>query len=316
VGDYLPEEPALLAHLYAVEGYAEVMLAELFCSGVPLSTIDYRGDYTLRPGSSTEQVFTHAAALFDTAIMLAGTTDSASILNLSRVGRARALLGLGDYSGAAAAAAEVPDAFRYTLQYAPSATALSSEGIGFFDGINNTLWAYTTVSNREGTNGLDWRTSGDPRTTVTARTVGTFAFYHPDKYRVDGNDTIVLASGVEARLIAAEAALKAGTPSWLTILNQLRQTAITPALPDTTDPGSDTARVSLLFRERAFWLFLTGHRQGDLRRLVRQYERPVAEVYPVGTGTYGGSYANYIDMPIPREERDLNSLSTGCLSRD
>ena len=51
------------AHLLALEGYTEVLLAELYCSGIPLSTVDYRGDYTLRPGSSTEQVFAHAAAL-------------------------------------------------------------------------------------------------------------------------------------------------------------------------------------------------------------------------------------------------------------
>jgi len=40
-----------------------------------------------------------------------------------------------------------------------------------------------------------------------------------------------------------------------------------------TDPGTAEARVDLLFRERAFWFFLTGHRQGDLRRLIRQYGR-------------------------------------------
>jgi hypothetical protein len=82
------------------------------------------------------------------------------------------------------------------------------------------------------------------------------------------------------------------------------------------EPGSDTARVSLLFRERAFWLFLTGHRQGDLRRLVRQYHRPQAAVYPVGTGTYGGTSRQAVDMPIPWKERERNPLFTGCLSRD
>lgn len=40
----------LRGHLYALMGYSEVMLAELFCSGIPLSTLDYDGDYTLAPG--------------------------------------------------------------------------------------------------------------------------------------------------------------------------------------------------------------------------------------------------------------------------
>ena len=29
----------------------------------------------------------------------------------------------------------------------------------------------------------------------------------------------------------------------------------------------------MLFRERAFWMYLTGHRLGDMRRLIRQYGR-------------------------------------------
>jgi len=35
------------------------------------------------------------------------------------------------------------------------------------------------------------------------------------------------------------------------------------------DPGTQVGREDLLFRERAFWLFATGHRLGDLRRLAR-----------------------------------------------
>src|SRR5581483_874628 len=105
-----------------------------------------------------------------------------------------------------------------------------------------------------------------------------------------------MASGVEARLIEAEAALAAGDASWLTILNRLRTDGTfttaphpgDPTVTDTTwgpgvgavlfpnglpglrpltDPGTPAARVDLLFAERAAWLFLTGHRLGDMRRL-------------------------------------------------
>ena len=79
----------------------------------------------------------------------------------------------------------------------------------------------------------------------------------------------ILTTGAEARLIEAEAALASGdVATWLGKLNTLRATAITPAMSPLTDPGSTDARVDLLFRERAFWLFLTGHRFGDLRRLM------------------------------------------------
>ena len=39
------------------------------------------------------------------------------------------------------------------------------------------------------------------------------------------------------------------------------------------DPGTPAAREDLMFRERAFWLFGTGHRLGDMRRMIRQYGR-------------------------------------------
>ena len=127
----------------------------------------------------------------------------------------------------------------------------------------------------------------------------------------------MLASGVEARLIEAEAALQAGdTARWRATLNHLRQTAFASPLDTVPDPGSDSARVSLTFRERAFWLFLTGHRQGDLRRLIRQYGRAPDEVYP--RGSYpgaGGQYGTDVTLPIPAQERVSNPLFTGCLSR-
>ncbi|HEX6133041.1 MAG TPA: hypothetical protein VFZ24_03595, partial [Longimicrobiales bacterium] len=68
------------------------------------------------------------------------------------------------------------------------------------------------------------------------------------------------------------------------------------------DPGSPAARVDLLFQERAFWLFLTGHRLGDLRRLVRQYGRATDEVFPTGAWHKGGVYGSDVAFPIPFNE--------------
>ena len=81
-----------------------------------------------------------------------------------------------------------------------------------------------------------------------------------------------LASGVEAQLITAEVALHAGDANWLAMLNTLRRT-VPGGLPPLSDPTDPKARVALLFTERAEWLYLTGARQGDLRRLLRNYHR-------------------------------------------
>jgi len=141
-----------------------------------------------------------------------------------------------------------------------------------------------------------------------------FVVYYPDKYyQPTAIQPLVFASGTEARLIRAESELAQGGTAWLTTLNALREPI---GLPDLDDPGIDSARVSMLFKERAYWLFLTGHREGDLRRLVRQYQRLAVRVFP--TGLYNGTaraYGSDVNAPVPAGER-RNPLYTGCKNRD
>jgi hypothetical protein len=130
--------------------------------------------------------------------------------------------------------------------------------------------------------------------------------------------------------------------TWLTTLNALRTDGSFTTAPssdpdsvgviDTTwnagtggvgglsplrDPGSDSARVTMLFSERAYWLYLTGHRQGDLRRLIRQYHRDQSAVYPTGDyfGLGAGTYGTDVTAPIPTSENP-NPLFHGCRDRD
>ncbi|MBX6331828.1 MAG: hypothetical protein IRY91_08275 [Gemmatimonadaceae bacterium] len=328
---------ALAGHSDAIEGYADVLLADLYCSGIPLSTLDYDGDYTLASGSTTADVYERAVALFDSALTLAA--DSARVMNLARVGKGRALLALGRYADAALAVADVPDDFAYQVLFTTGDTIASFANQSAADA-GMGPWRYTTTD-REGINGLDYRSSRDPRVAAVAIGANRYGqtIYHPTKYNATGTTPIVLASGIEARLIEAEAALVAGSASWLTTLNALRTDGTfdtqpsdtNPAVTDTlwhagaggvaglaplADPGTPDARVDLLFRERAFWLYLTGQRQGDLRRLIRQYGRTPAQVYP--TGPYPGAsglYSGDVTIPVPAAERAFNSKYTGCINR-
>jgi hypothetical protein len=71
-------------------------------------------------------------------------------------------------------------------------------------------------------------------------------------------------------------------------------------------------RVAVMFRERAFWLFGTGHRHGDLRRLVRQYGLPVNSVFP--TGPYQGgpaAYGSAVVYPVAGDQYNPNYH--GCI---
>jgi hypothetical protein len=329
---YDPDSSVLIGHLDAVEGYTEVFLADLFCSGIPLSTLDYNGDFTYRPGSTTDQVYTSAVTLFDSALVLAASNDS--IANFARVGKGRALLALGNYVAAAQAVAPVPDKFRYALAFsAATASGSNTANRNFvfsdFGGQGATSPIELTLVDSEGGNGLPFLSSGDPRSRWIARGVTSQGqpLSAPVKYGLNGDSSIVVASAIEARLIQAEAALAVGDSSWLRILNALRtdgtQTGTqwnrgsggVSGLAPLADPGTAVRRVNLLFHERGFWLYLTGQRQGDLRRLIRQYGRDPESVYPVGPYGTQGAYGTDVTAPIPTAERTSNPLFTGCFSR-
>ena len=111
----LSSQRIMRAELYALTGYSEIMLADLFCSGVPLSTLDFQRDFTYHAGSKTSDVFLSAKAKFDTALALSDT--STQIANLARVGLGRAYLDLGIYDSAAAAVQSVPDGFTYNISH-------------------------------------------------------------------------------------------------------------------------------------------------------------------------------------------------------
>lgn len=323
-------QQVMRGELFALQGYAELLMAELYCSGVPLSTLDFQHDFTYQASSTAAQVYADARTKLDSALALAVGSDS--VLNLARVLKGRAQLELGNYAAAADDVALVPTTFQYRLTI--DVERLGSQNFNN-DGTGKSLGT-VTIADREGENGLPFLSSGDPRVPLTvmctppdpncpADTLTMPAKYFPsgpDGGSVPVYTPFVVASGIEARLIEAEAALHAASPDWRTILNTLRTTATAPGqtvpMSDTiSDPGSDSARVSVLFQERAYWLFLTGHRQGDLRRLIRQYGRLEDQVYPTGTFTVPdvGLYGQNVNVPIPQTEY-INPKYHGCLDRN
>jgi starch-binding outer membrane protein, SusD/RagB family len=89
------------------------------------------------------------------------------------------------------------------------------------------------------------------------------------------------------------------------------------AAADTVSAGG---AVNLLFNERARWLWLTAHRLGDLRRLVRPvasggYGRADAAVWPTGAYFKGGTYGTDENFPLPVTEQN-NPNFRGCLDRN
>jgi hypothetical protein len=279
------------ATLLALEAYTYVALAEGYCGSVPISNVE-SGEFKNGTPLTTTQLLDSAVVRFDRSL-------AASPNDLARVGKGRALLDQGKVAEAAAAVNGVQTGSAFLMEYSENT-------------FQNSVWNLNssngrfTVSDSEG-GGLNFRTAGDPRVPVF-RQPGRVGFdkatplYEQAKY--DSRDAdIPLAGGVEARLIEAEAALQAhNNGSFISILNNLR--AGVAGLAPLGDPGNDAARQDLLFRERAFWMYATGHRLGDFRRLVTQYGRQVDDVYPSGAypGLAGNSYGDKVVFPVPFDE--------------
>jgi starch-binding outer membrane protein, SusD/RagB family len=66
------------------------------------------------------------------------------------------------------------------------------------------------------------------------------------------------------------------------------------------------------------WLYLTGHRLGDMRRLARPtaeggYGRAVNDVFPVGDHPATGVYGNHVAFSVPfDEENNPNYQGSMC----
>jgi hypothetical protein len=311
--------------MLALSGFTYVYFAENYCSAVPFSQRLPDGSIQNGMPLSTKAILARALSRFDSALVATATQSSSSdslarlrVRNLAAIGRARALLDSGDFAGAASAIAAVPTSFVYSTFHS-TATDRQKNGVFVFNNQAPLGTARFSVADVEGTNGLNFRSAGDPRVVAPQNGKGfdnASPLFVLTKY-TSPTSAVHVADGVEARLIAAEAQLQAGNgPGMVTILNALRADATNNGgftLAALTDPGTQVGREDLLFRERAFWLYATGHRLGDLRRLAgAPYNRAVSTLYPTGAYTHTNTvYGNNTELPVTFDERN-NPNFTGC----
>jgi starch-binding outer membrane protein, SusD/RagB family len=88
------------------------------------------------------------------------------------------------------------------------------------------------------------------------------------------------------------------------------------SLPALTLQVGTAAQVDQLFKERAYWLYLTSHRLGDLRRLIRQYGRTATSVFPSGPYFKGGQYGTDVNSPVPQQEQNNPKYVAGSCKQD
>lgn len=339
---YRPTLTSQIAQMYLLKGYAELYMAEGYCNGVTFG--DASGD-TLVFGAqlTTQDALKTAQATLDTALAIAASAPATDTLAVrvrpaAQIGRGRVLLGRALYDSAAAAVAGVASTFAgFNLTYSQTS---GDNGVWSMnnnqrryavgDSVDYELQGGRVTPVGETRNAIPFINARDPRVQVTLSTSPAFVTTYPSMLQQvfpTRETTIPIANGIDARLIEAEAALASGTSAaYVPILNTLRSTFGPTTVPTgytnvrtvaLTDPGTATGRVNQFFREKAFWQFSRGYRLGDLRRLVRQYGRDQATVYPSGRYYYnGGNYGTDVVLPLPQAEQNANKEFKGCLNFD
>lgn len=294
-----------LAKALAYAGYSHVFLAEFVCTapinGGPLVTDDSLEHLALAR---------FAEAIADATPADTGATKAAadSVLNLARVGAARASLNLGDKAGAISYASAVPANFLLNIDYLTTPTSL-----------NNTLWVRVNGQNKQlGVHPL-MQNLNDPRVRyVTKAVLGhnqltflnipysprTFSsFTYTDSTAIQANSSIELASGLEARYLVAEAS--GPNAATLALVNERRAYG-----KESTVSLSGDALMAELREQKRRDFFLGARRLGDLRRYKAQN---VGDFFPTGPHptTQWGLYGSATCYIITQDEVNSNPNVAG-----
>jgi hypothetical protein len=329
---FKPTPVSNIGQMFFVKGFAELQAAQDLCNGLVFSDGSADGGEVLGEPMTVIQAAELAAATFDSALTHATATDAATvrIRTAATIGKARALVYQSRTNLAAAAAlvATVPTSYRFLV------TFLQTSGDNEIWALNNSARRYTVGDSVDATgvlrNHIPFVSAADPRVptsqndgngTRQTRSFDTATPFFSQQIWPTRESDVAVVSGVEARLIEAEAQLETNPGGWLTIMNALRAptgagSGGVAGLAPLVDPGTPEARLALHFREKAFWTFGRGQRLGDLRRLVRQYQRPADQVFPASGDRFhkGGNYGADVTLPVTQAEEN-NPNFRGCTNR-
>lgn len=292
------EQDVRLATTLAYAGYTYLLLGEYFCEA-PINGGAAQ--------SSTELLKT-AVSRFEEAIRVgqaasaagAKATETDRIINLARVGAARASLQLNDKAKAIQFASRVPASFVFRVAHSDNSAREYNPFHGASTGSNQNL-------------GVDpaFRNLDDPRVRHTAkgilghnRSTVLFRPYQPPSFQgwtpadtatFERTTDVRFASGLEARYIIAEA--EGPTPATLALVNERRKVGGQEAFEGTGD-----ALMAELRDQRRRDFFLDGHRLGDLRRYKAT---GVGDFFPKGAhpNPLFGDYEDATCFVIPLAEK-------------
>jgi len=303
------------ARLYA--GFTRIWLAELYCWSI-LTGVSEEAAPLLPDARMLE-----AIGILEVAATEAAAIGNSTLRFAALMGQARGYLWLREYQTAAQLAAQVPRNFVFWGEYS------NNDPVQF-----NEVYAFTWGDTQE----IRW-TVGDGSSALRGGErfpyLATFASLNlvrnrPAGYRAFNSSIpvvlqmlhrrpesrILLASGIEAILLRAEVAVRAGQTALATsLLNELRadytlratlQWGVDPpasgnplqplALTGSVDPDLRT-----IAAERARELWLSGDRLTTLRRFRRDPEVPI-NLFPAVKSAIGGGD----DTAFPMVQREID----------
>lgn len=299
LGDANAAKSLNMASIQAYGGYAYTLIGEGFCE----STVNASAPLT------SDQMLQKAVAMFDQAIATATAAGSSAaatdIINMARVGAARASLKLGDGAKAVTYASQVPANYEKWVWY--SANSVRENNI--FNVPAGTSGSWMSM-------GPVFQALADPRVPKTSRTnirgLNSNPIFPPQRpYMFSGwsgasaalenliaTDTDVkFATGLEARYVVAE--VNGAIASTLAFVNERRAVGGKPAVN-----LSGNELMAELRTQRAIDFYLTGQRLGDLRRYKA---KSGIDLFPTGKfPVTNDQYSSATCFVVPQTERNAN----------
>lgn len=296
--DSVRNKTALLARIRAWGTWPLVAFAETFC-GTPL-------DGSEKVYGSAE-LFSRAEEGFTEAIELARQAGLTRIQYMAMVGRARARIGLEDFSGAIADAEKIPEGFRFEVTrdaQAPRRMNSHYEMNGRAEEDEGEKLASIAESYRD----VRWKDVEDPRVNVFWD--GTLAHDFVTKhYRHDKvnsfSDNLRLASWAEAQMFIAEAAARSGNLERArNVLQMFHERAGIPPVTESDIPTQEDVIRHVIEERRREFFSEGGHRLHDMIRFRgTQFEIPFlgepGSDHPNGVDQNGVNYGDATCFPVP-----------------
>jgi hypothetical protein len=277
-GEFAKSSYAARAYIYG--GYANRILGGNWCSSV----IDGG------PEIPNTDHYQRAVDQFTAAIPIAQAAGQTDLVNAAYAGRAQTKVLMGDWSGAAADAAQVPAGFEFYAEI-----DIELRNVLTYETHNR--YEYTVYDTYMADHPDDprapWVIARNNDGTVANGANGSTPHYQQQKYEDNGSD-VALSKGTEMLLVRAEAALHSSDIAGAyTFMNQARDVYGMDPLPQAADLAA--AYADLRF-ERGATLWLEGRRLEDLRRWY-------AETGPAHDDTLNGRATC---IPISKAEKLAN----------